>query len=454
MHIREGRWQGYIHAYTSTESSMASVVGTGLPRRRGTQTRLLATFLSLYVFSMLMYYLSVRHVTRITQEPLSVSSASEERDEPGYVPLIATGDTRRAQRLLCAHRAEAARTIIAHMHIQKSGGTAFALALKSECICNEKKNSRPQKGYCRSCPYVLEDTSRPPTVLKQNMWTAHNESFYPPYAQNCPRYNASARWFGFQRRNRTHLFYSLNRLTTGWPCGVHVGYARLRMCAHRLGLHGVRHVMVTLFREPVARYLSEFYQSTYHRIAINSWDWCALPKAPIPFSDYIRFDVSYPFQSRMTKLLSGSPVQTGAAGADWNDATVRKTALKRALGVMRSTEDFLFGFAERLDETLEMFTFVFRRSFVAPSACHAHQNSTGPNCEKVSIGLHDNHGKKIELTEEQMADFKKNNWEDMVVYKEARRIFDIRMRALRELQSLGSDFAVDDKCRELMAEPV
>eukprot|EP00171_Calliarthron_tuberculosum_P009144 IDg9144t1 len=429
-----------------------TVVGGGLLRYRGTHSRLLIAFLLFYAFSMLMYFFSVRHVIRIIHAAVS-ESFSQEHEQPWYVSLTATGETRRQQRILCSYRAKAARTIMAHMHIQKSGGTAFALALKSECICNEKKNGRPQKEYCRICPHVLEDESLSPTTLTQNMWTARNESFYPPYAQNCVRYNASSRWFGFKKRNRTQLVYSLNRLTTGWPCGVHVGYARLRMCAHRLALRGVAHVVVTLFREPVARYVSEFYQSTYNRIAIDSWDWCANPETPIAFEDYLRFDVSYPFQSRITKLLSGSPVQTGAAGADWNDATIRKTALKRALGVLHSTEDFLFGLAERLDETLEMFTFAFRRSFLAPSPCHAHLSSVGSNCRRVSIGLHDSSGRTIELTEQQMSDFKTNNWEDLVLYEEAKRIFDIRMEALRELQSLGNDLIVDDKCQELLAEP-
>lgn len=437
-------------SWYAVPASMATL-GSGL-RRRTTHARFITGFAILYGISMLVYYLCIRRALRVANSPQSALPL-DTRSYPGYVALNSRGETREAQRLLCAYRADAARTILAHLHIQKSGGTAFALSLKSECKCNEKDKARPQKGYCRACPYVLEDLNQTTTVLKQNLWTTKNESFSPPYAKDCPRYKASARWFGFQKRNRTQLFYSLNRLTTGWPCGVHVGYARLRMCTHRLQLRGVRHVLVTLFREPVARYVSEYYQSTYRRIAIDSWDWCMLPKRYIAFGEYLRFDVSYPFQSRVTKLLSGSPVQTGAAGADWNDAKLRETALNRALGVLRSTEDFLFGLAERLDETLDMFTFAFRRSFIAPSRCHAHQKSTGTNCKTVSLGLHDRYGNKLELTEEQMETFKVNNWEDMVVYEEAKRIFDIRMDGLRELQELGSDLAIDDKCQELLSEP-
>ncbi len=294
----------------------------------------------------------------------------------------------------------------------------------------------------------------PPMTLRQNLWTVKNESFEPHYARNCSRYQESARWFGFQKGSWAETFYSLNRLTTGWPCGVHAGYARMRMCTNRLQLRGVRHVMVTLFREPIARYVSEFYQTTFQWTAIDSWDWCMKPKKPILFNDYLKMPVDFPFQSRVTKMLSGSPVQTGAAGEDWKIRGVREKALGRALGVVRSIEDFMFGLAERLDETLELFEFLFRRSFYAPSPCHAHANSTDAKCFKFEIGLHDQSGKSFEFTAQQMRDFRDKNWEDVVIYEEAKRIFEIRMEALRELQDLGSDFAIDDKCRELLGGPL
>ncbi len=401
---------------------------------------------------MVLYYISMHRINSFIGATSRIK-LDDGSKTPGDVTLLSSGRVRTAQRFLCFHRAQAERTIIAHLHIQKSGGTAFALALKSECICNDAKNFRPQKGYCRACPHVLEDGTLPPTKLQQNQWTFENETFRPDYAEDCPRYNASARWFGFQKRNRTYQFYSLNRLTTGWPCGVHVGYARLRMCTNRLQLRGIRHTIVTLFREPLARYVSEFYQSTYNRIHINSWDWCLHPEKPIPLHVYLRFNIKYPFQNRVTKMLSGSPTQASAAGADWNDPLVRKRAYSRAKGVLRSTEDFIFGLAERLDETLELFSFVFRRSFIAPSPCHAHQNSTGTKCKKVSVGLHDRNGHKFELTEDELKDFKVNNWEDIRIYDEATKIFDIRMHALRELYSLGSDHAIDEKCHQLLSEP-
>jgi len=356
----------------------------------------------------------------------------------GDVDLEASGHVRKAQRL----------------HIQKSGGTAFALALKSECICNDATNPRPQKGYCKSCPHVMEDKTRPPTILQTNLWTHENETYFPPYAHNCSRYKATGRFFGFQKRNRTYSFYSLNRLTTGWPCGVHVGYARLRMCCNRLKLHGVRHSIVTLFREPLARLVSEYYQSTYNRLHINSWDWCAHPKVPYTLAQFFNMDVSYPFQNRVTKMLSGSQSQASAAGPDWNEyPEIRKRDFDRAVGVLKSTEDFFFGMAERLDETLELFEFVYRRRFVAPSPCHAHQNSTpGESCEKVSVGLHDRNGKPLELSSGELADFKRNNWEDVYIYEEAGKIFDVRMKAFRELQELGSDFAIDQKCQQILEQ--
>lgn len=371
-------------------------------------------------------------------------------DAFGFAHLNVSEDVSEQQRVLCKFRADAERTIVVHMHIPKSGGTAFALALKSECRCN--KIPRPQRGYCKECPHVIPDPSMPVVTFEQNVWAAENVSFSPPYAQNCKTYYASSRWFGFPRRNRTHTFYSSNRLTTGWPCGVHVGYARLRMCCNRLQLPGIRHVVVTLFREPLARFVSEFYQAAYNRRAISSWDWCWNRVSPMPLTEFLSMPVSYPFHSRMTKLLSGSPVQTGAAGADWTIPGVREKALERALGVLRSTEDFLYGMAEELDLTLEMFQFVFKRSFAAPSHCHSHLNTTHGGCAKVELGLHDRNGKPLTLTPEQMNLFHKNNKEEKAVYELALKTFRTRIAAMRSLQSLGSDFAIDRRCRVILED--
>lgn len=366
--------------------------------------------------------------------------------DPGFVTLNVTADVLEQQKILCRYRLEAARTIVVHLHIPKSGGTAFALALKSECDCN--KIPRPQKGYCKWCPHVIPDNEKPVQQFTQNLWTSENVTYHPPYSANCRTYNASSRFFGFSRKNRTKTFYSQSRLTSGWPCGVHVGYARLRECSKRKQLKGIKHVMVTLFREPLARYVSEFYQVAYNRHVIWSWDWCMNRTEPLSMTQFFAMPVSFPFQGRVTKLLSGSPIQTGAAGEDWTIPGVREKALKRALGVVQSTEDFVFGLAHELDLTLELLEFTFRHSFKAPSACHSHQNASG--CAKVELGLHDLEGKSLTLTSEQKALFERNNMEEKKVYDLAVKIFYSRINAMRSLQSLGSDNAIDRRCSILL----
>lgn len=419
-------------------------------------TLLLPSFTVVYVVIVLVYLYIYGSSAKGCRRKTDMSASEEipqriphyRRGSFGQAKLPDSLVIERSQKVLCRLRANAPRTIVVHMHIPKSGGTAFALALKSECRC--RQIPRPQKGYCKECPHVLPDRDLGVTKLRQNLWTLKNESFSPPYTANCKTYNASSRWFGFQQRNRTYTFYSQNRLTSGWPCGVHVGYARLRMCCHRLKLPGVKHVMVTLFREPLARFVSEFYQVAYNRRVISSWDWCMNRIPPLSMTEFFGMPVSFPFQSRMTKLLSGSPIQTGAAGADWTDSGVRGTALERALGVIDSTEDFFFGLAEELELTLELFQFAFRRSFKAPSSCHSHQNSSHGGCAKVELGLHDLNGKPLTLTSEQKRLFDRNNYEDKQVYQRASRVFHERVEAMRSLKMLGSDLAVDRKCSQLL----
>ena len=84
--------------------------------------------------------------------------------------------------------------------------------------------------------------------------------------------------------------------------------------------------MVTVFREPAARLVSEFYQVAYNRRVITSWDWCANPVPPLDLSAFLASPPHLPFQSRVTKLLAGSPVQTGAAGARWGADSARARA--------------------------------------------------------------------------------------------------------------------------------
>lgn len=423
--------------YTSRRSS----------RRCESSLQLPLHFLILYVLALFLYLHVVGSFFPPIQHPLPLpgSQRSVLSQKMGYVHLNVSKAVLEQQKTLCRYRLDADRTIIVHMHIPKSGGTAFALALKSECICN--KIPRPQKGYCRECPNVIPDASLPVTTFTQNLWTSRNFSYRPPYSANCRTYNASSRWFGFPRKNRTFTFYSQSRLTSGWPCGVHVSYARLRECCHRLELPGIKHVIVTLFRDPLARFVSEFFQVAYNRIDITSWDWCMQRDVPLSMTQFFGMPVSYPFQSRMTKLLSGSPVQTGAAGEDWTKPGVREEALKRALGVVQSTEDFLFGLAEELDLTLELFQFVFRRTFKAPSTCHSHQNASG--CGKVELGLHDLHGNPMSLNAEQERRFAENNREDQITYETAARIFYQRIEAMRSLQLLGSDLAINRRCASI-----
>lgn len=437
-------------------------------RRNGCEwvVQLPLQFLILYVVALLLYLhvlgSFVSSAWRINEDPAllqtsSIAAMSRLHDNLatgkfGYAELNVSPEIKQHHRVLCGFRADASRTIVVHMHIPKSGGTAFALALKSECRC--KKIPRPQKGYCKECPHVLQDPELPVTTFRQNLWAAENISFSPPYSANCKTYNASSRWFGFPRKNHTYTFYSQNRLTSGWPCGVHVGYSRLRMCSHRLQLPGIKHVVVTLFREPLARYVSEFYQVAYNRRVISSWDWCMNRIPPLSMTEFFGMPVSFPFQSRMTKLLSGSPVQTGAAGEDWTLPGAREKALERAIGVVRSTEDFMFGLAEELDLTLELFQFVFRRTFKAPSSCHSHQNTTYGGCARVELGLHDLHGKPLTLTDEQTRLFERQNREDKIVYDLAMKMFHERIEAMRSLQSLGSDFAIDRRCSMIMEEDI
>lgn len=415
-----------------------------LPTVRCASTmQIYASIFALYLLSLSAVYLSFRHAPRPTAHP--TASIRRRPSPPGHVPLRARGRLLAAARFLCRERLQPSRTSLAHVHIPKSGGTAFAHALRSECVC-PGRGSRP----CAACPRVLADASLPAARIHRLPLAARGGVRVPRYARGCKRYAASARTLAITGLDRTSALYAQTRLTTGWPCGVHAGYSRTHACVSQRRLPGVRHVLIGLFREPVARYLSEFRQTTAGRVDIDTWDWCAKLMRPMSLDAYIRMPVDYPFQSRVVKMLAGDAGQTGAAGADWTRRGVRGRALKQALEVVRG-EEFVFGIAERMGETMELFRFVFRRAFKEAPACHAHKNGTDGSCPAFEIGAHDGRGRRMVLTEGQRVAFLEKNREDVIVYEEAKRVFEVRMKVFRSLQQLGSDFSIDNKCRELLA---
>ena len=125
--------------------------------------------------------------------------------------------------------------VIVFLHIQKTGGTTFGkhlvndINLKSPCLC-KRKNKKHRKKKHR----LEKFSKRAKRKIKCD----------------CFRPNDSTNW----------LF---SRYSTGWKCGLHPDWTELTECVddylnREESLLRRRYFYITLLRDPVRRYLSEF----------------------------------------------------------------------------------------------------------------------------------------------------------------------------------------------------
>lgn len=116
--------------------------------------------------------------------------------------------------------------VMVFLHIQKTGGTIFGnhlikdLDIERPCACTKESRRLPKKGWSRVC--------------------------------HCFRPGSTRIWLF----SRFHL---------GWPCGLHADWTEHKECVpkymnKREGRNKLRKfIYITILREPVSRFVSEFY---------------------------------------------------------------------------------------------------------------------------------------------------------------------------------------------------
>lgn len=141
------------------------------------------------------------------------------------------------------------KDVFVHLHIQKSGGSSFGHSL-------------------------LRLNVHPPCVARRNK-SALVETFQTSIRPNqfqCVRADG-----------RPWLF---SRYTSGWPCGVHPSLDRLKACVPNHVKVDKQHlVYITLLRNPVERFLSEFLHDPDGWSRWNDGYRGAMPELSIP-SDF------------------------------------------------------------------------------------------------------------------------------------------------------------------------
>eukprot|EP00050_Salpingoeca_kvevrii_P002234 m.189385 g.189385 ORF g.189385 m.189385 type:complete len:360 (+) comp10565_c0_seq5:173-1252(+) len=281
---------------------------------------------------------------------------------------------------------DAPRLRLVHVHIPKSGGTAFSMAMSSGCDCHRGMTSYS----CNRCPQ--------PTPI--------------------------------------------NRLTQGWPCRIRDKpfiFPTQRAILHPTYYEWVHEcpdiynrspqsLYITSFREPLARFLSEA-----RHCRTRTWCFGVTPGRNTHFNSWIEMPSNYSFHDRMTRMIDPTPLfapldlkNTMRNGEDWQDSGVRLESLKRAINVLRSDPNFFFITHEELGDGIEMLEHLLRRNLTIPSQ-HSHHNAeyhAKENADLLST--------YSLLSETQVNTFLAKNTEDVYLVDFARRLFAIRRRILLE----------------------
>lgn len=210
------------------------------------------------------------------------------------------------------------KSSIFHLHVPKSGGTAFSEAIASTmCKCPIHRRYIP--GECK-----------------------------------CPKSNYS------------DFPLVLSRLTTGWNCGVHPWLDEIESCSlfHNKTVGGFEDsvAIITFLRDPLARALSEYKHCGWKAIRGGDLGWCDEAFSSIQnLKQYTEMDYSHVFHNRQVKMISGCPKNT-----DWNQEINMIACLKSA---KKNIERFGFvGIEEHFPFFLTSFSSTIGMNFTVPGA--------------------------------------------------------------------------------------
>lgn len=280
--------------------------------------------------------------------------------------------------------------VMVFLHIQKTGGTVFGRHLVQDLDLEKPCECQRGRKRCR-----------------------------------CNRPNSNGSWWLF------------SRYSTGWKCGLHADWTELTACVDSAmdrtekTTAKRRYFYVTLLREPVARFLSEFRHVQRGATWRGSRHWCGgrgptREELPPCFNGSDWRDVT--FQEFM--------------GCPWNLAANRQTrmladlslvgcynrtavgAYERDLLMLTSAKDNLrrmafFGLTEQQQRSQRLFERTFRLRFLRP---FAQLNETRSAAAFGQVGS------------EELEAVKRLNHLDMQLYEYAKKLMDDRIRRLQATQ--------------------
>ena len=311
-------------------------------------------------------------------------------------------------------RSLSASSVLVHLHIPKTGGSALSLALTSNCVCNMTATAK-HSDLCVNCKLVQG-----------------------PYG--------------------SHV-YSVSRFN-GWKFGVHTPLHSLhKQSLKDIGRCGLQPIHIIALREPFDRFLSE--SISWAKDKYFTIDWSAkthkryervhsrrLKRANINHTvyDYVSLPMHFIIHNRQTKMIGGSFwefdstfVSRERIGSVWkpNDSDASIARVKdRAKMILLTFSNYVLVIHERLEESLCTLEVLYgdRYAFRLNTTIHAH-NANGVFEQRKETYDYAKHRSKYStyVDPKIYKIWMSKNAADVELYHDAIRIFELQMDAARNI---------------------
>ena len=317
---------------------------------------------------------------------------------------------RRLQRL----RTLARSSVLVHLHIPKTGGSALSLALTSNCVCNMTSTAK-HSDLCHHCKMV--------------------QGSYGSYMYSVSRFN-------------------------GWRFGVHTPlHALHRLSLREIGSRGLQPIFLIVLREPFERFLSE--SINWAKDKFFTIDWSAKTHRRFDTSvtrrldggsanstvfQYASLPMHFIIHNRQVKMIGGTfwdfdPtfVSRERIGSVWkpNDSVTSIAQVKhRAKVILLTFSNHILLIHERLKESLCTLEVLYGDLYVFEwnMTVHAH-NANGMFLQRKEAYDYSKQKRKYNkyMNTSIYRTWLKKNAADNELYRDALRIFEVQFNATRAL---------------------